>query len=536
MDRPLRTSKSVILTFGAGIGLGAFCMAGVMSGRIPIATPAQASPRITQPAPSLAAGGMEGIPELRSLDASFRTLARAVGPAVVDIKAGHGGGAGQVAVSQGEGSGFIVSGDGWIVTNDHVVSGAKTVTVTMKDGRTYEGKVTPSNDDTSDVAVVKIDAKGLPFLAFADSAAVEPGEFAVAVGAPFGLENTVTIGHVSALGRNTNITGQGQARGYSDLIQTDAAINMGNSGGPLVDVDGQVIGMNTAIYSPTGGSNGIGFAIPSNQVRLISNLLMTKGKITRSMIGVAPETVKEYQRTGLLKDGGARVVRVSEDGAAKTAGLKEGDVIVRIGERPIRNEMDLRNAMLAFAPSTSVEVQYVRNEALKTTKLALKPYVAQTLDPTPNAPSRRRGFGGGGANPFEEFPDFRGFKIPEPGDEKANPFGYRNPAKPESRKVGEPAHLGVDIADVDESVRQQYGLPAAAVGIVIVNVEPGSMASSLGLRSGDLVVAVGGRTVSTGRELQSAMEGVKWGDRVKIKTLRYRKGVRTETTRDVVFK
>lgn len=538
MDSPIRTSKSVYLTLGAGFGLGALCMAGVVTGRVPVATTALAAPQVGLGKPMLATGGADGIPELRSLDASFRTLARVVGPAVVDIKAGHGGEGGQVAVSQGEGSGFLVSGDGWIITNDHVVDGAKTVTVTMKDGRTFEGKVTPSNDDTSDVAIVKIEAKNLPYLGFADSATVEPGEFAMAVGAPFGLENTVTIGHVSALGRNTNISGQGQMRGYSDLIQTDAAINMGNSGGPLVNVDGQVIGMNTAIYSPTGGSNGIGFAIPSNQVRLISNLLMTKGKLTRSMIGVAPEGVKEYQRTGLLKDGGARVARVADDSAAKTAGLKEGDVIVKIGDRPIHGEMDLRNAMLAYAPNTTVDVRYVRDDAVKTSKLTLKPYVAQTLDTTPTRPNRRRGFDGGGENPFDGFPNLRGFNMPGLGDDGgANPFDEpKSDRKPEVRKIGAPAHLGVNIADADESVRNQFSLPKEAKGVVVVSVEPGSIAESLGLKAGDTVESVGGKSVTTGRELQDAMANVKWGDRAKIKTVRYNDGARLETTRDVEFK
>ncbi len=534
MDQPIRTSKNVYLTLGAGFGLGAVCMAGVLSGRVPAISLAQASPQIGVAKATLATGGVDGLPELRSLDASFRTLARVVGPAVVDIKAGHGGGEGQVAVSEGEGSGFLVSGDGWIITNDHVVEGAKTVTVTLKDGRTFEGKVTPSNDDTSDVAIVKIESKNLPFLGFADSSTVEPGEFAMAVGAPFGLENSVTIGHVSALGRNTNISAQGKARGYSDLIQTDAAINVGNSGGPLVNVDGQVIGMNTAIYSPTGGSNGIGFAIPSNQVRLISNLLMSKGKLTRSMIGVGPEAVKEYERTGLLKDGGARIARLSEEGAAKAAGLKENDVIVKIGDRPIRSEMDLRNAMLAFAPNATVGVSYVRDNALRTTKVTLKTYVAQTMETAPR-PNARRGYGGG-MSPFEQFRNFRGFGIPDGGDD-ANPFSDdARPAKPEVRRVGEPAHLGVNIADVDESVRGQFGLPKDVSGAVIVSVERGSIASSLGLKAGDVVESVGGKTVSGGQELQDAMKNVKWGDRVKIRTVHYADGARSETTRDVLFK
>ena len=551
MDQPIRTNKNVYFTLGAGFGLGALCMAGILSGRVPLATTAQARPQganapfVGVGKPQLASGLVTGLPELRSLDSSFRTLAREVGPAVVDIKATHGGGGGQVAFAEGEGSGFLVSGDGWIVTNDHVVDGAKTVTVTMKDGRTFEGKVTPSNDDTSDVAVVKIEAKGLPFLGFADSATVEPGEFAMAVGAPFGLENTVTIGHVSALGRNTNIGGEGRTRGYSDLLQTDAAINMGNSGGPLVNVDGQVIGMNTAIYSPTGGSNGIGFAIPSSQVRLISGLLMTKGKLTRSMLGVAPKTIEEYERTGLLKDGGARVERVSDDSAAKAAGLKDGDVIVRIGDRPIRGEMDLRNAMLAYAPGTAVDVQYVRSGVLKTASLKLKNYVAQTLDTAPMTPNRRRGLGdgnpfGNGDNPFRNFPNMRGFNFPGMGNDDEdgqNPFENGRPnAKPETRTVGEPAHLGVSIGDLNDSVRSQFGLPSDLQGTVVVSVEPGSVAKALGLKPGDVIESVGGKAVHDGAELQEAMKGVKWGDRARIKTVRFTDGARTETTRDVEFK
>lgn len=533
MNQPVRTPKSVYLTFGAGIGLGALCTVGVLSGRVSIATPAQAAPVPTLGKPQLASTSVSGLPELRTLDSSFRTLAREVGPAVVDIKAGHGSGDGRVAVSEGEGSGFLVSGDGWIVTNDHVVDGAKTVTVTLKDGRTFEGKVTPSNDETSDIAVVKIDAKSLPYLSFADSTNVEPGEFAMAVGAPFGLENTVTIGHVSALGRATNIGAAGKMRGYSDLIQTDAAINMGNSGGPLVNVDGQVIGMNTAIYSPTGGSNGIGFAIPSNQVRLISNLLMTKGKLTRSMIGVEPQDVKEYQRVGLLKEGGARVVRVTEDGAAKAGGLKEGDVIVKIGDRAIHGEMDLRNAMLAYGPGESQKVEYVRNGSLEKTTLQLKTYQTQAV-PTSPSPFNNRRRGGGGDNPFEQF------NVPGLGQGDKNDFdldgGGDAPALPEDRKIGEPAHLGIHIADLDESLRKQYGLPASETGVLVVSIEPGSVAAVNGIKPGDVIEMVDGKAVSDGKGLKSAMESVTWGTHKRIKTVRYTDGTRIEATREVNFK
>ena len=532
MDQPIRTPKSVYLTLGAGFVLGAVCMAGVATGRSPLVTPAQAVPQITLGKPMLASGGMDGIPELRNLDNSFRTLARVVGPAVVDIKAGRGSSDGRVMVSEGEGSGFLVSNDGWIVTNDHVVDGAKTVTVTLKDGRTFEGKVTPSNDETSDIAIVKIEAKALPYLAFADSATVEPGEFAMAVGAPFGLANSVTIGHVSALGRDTDIGGGGKMRGYSDLIQTDAAINMGNSGGPLVNVDGQVIGMNTAIYSPTGGSNGIGFAIPSNQVRLISNLLMKGGKLTRSMMGVKPETVKEFERTGLLKDGGARITALGDKNPpAAEAGLKAGDVIVKIGDRAVRSEMDLRNAMLTYTAGTTVDVQYVRDNVLKTVKVKLQAYEAQGGAPAgEERPRRRRGDNGGSEmSPFERF---RQFNIPGFGDDDESAPSENS----EIRKVGEPAKLGVEIADADETVRTRYGLPKESTGAVVVTVAAGSIADNLGLKPGDVVESIDGKAVTSGKDLQDAMKGVKWGDHKRVRTVRYNDGTRLETTRDVLFK
>ncbi len=540
MDQPVRTPKSVTLTLAAGFGLGAVCMAGVFSGHSPLATSAvaQTGPHVVlgKPQATLAGATTDGLPELRSLDASFRTLARVVGPAVVDIKAGRSSGDGRVMVSEGEGSGFLVSGDGWIITNDHVVDGAKTVTVTLKDGRTYEGKVTSSNDDSSDIAVVKIDAKSLPYLTFSDSTSVEPGEFAMAVGAPFGLENTVTIGHVSALGRTTNIGGgSGMTRRYSDLIQTDAAINMGNSGGPLVNIDGQVIGMNTAIYSPTGGSNGIGFAIPSNQVRLIADLLMTKGKLTRGMIGVGIEDVKEFERTGLIKDGGARVTSLLDEGAAKVAGLKEGDVIVKVGDRPIRSATDLRNSMLAYPPNATVPVRFVRSGATKTVSLKLKTYAAPADEQS--RPTRRRGLGGG--DPLgdlrRQFPGFGGGE----GDE-SDPFNLKEDAtpgaKPETRAKGEPAHLGVRIADADETVRTQFGLPKDVAGAVVVSVDEGSIASSLGLRPGDVIQNVGGKTISDGQQLKDAMASVKWGDHVQVKTLRYKDGAKVEETRSIDFK
>ena len=320
----------------------------------------------------MSATSTESMAELHNLDNSFVSLAKFVGPAVVDIhmvsKREMNQGGERVPVEGGEGSGFIISPDGYIATNDHVVGTADTVTVTLKDGREFQGKVTRANDRNSDIALVKIDAKSLPYLSFANSNTIEPGEFVMAIGAPFGLKNTVTVGHISSLGRDTQI----ENHTYTDLIQTDAAINMGNSGGPLVNVDGQVVGMNTAIYSPTGGSNGIGFAIQGSQVKLIENLLTTKGKVVRSMIGIIPEDVKEYEKTqtSYLMNGGARVFEVKGE-PAKSAGFKKDDVIVKIGSTDIHNQQDLRNAMLFYGPGQTVPVEYLRNGQKLTANIKL---------------------------------------------------------------------------------------------------------------------------------------------------------------------
>jgi serine protease Do len=191
--------------------------------------------------------------------------------------------------------------------------------------------------------------------------------------------------------------------------------------------------------------------------------------------------------------------------------------------------MDLRNAMLAYAPGTSVDIEYVRNGSIQKSSLKLKVYQAQTMPTTPSPFGGRRPRSGGD-NPFEQF------NIPGVGKD-GNPFDQGDePAKPEERKIGEPAHLGVQIADVDESVRSQFGLPKTATGVVIVSVERGSIAASLGIKPGDVIENIDGKAVADGKSLKDAMSGVKWGDKRRIKTVRYSDGARMETTRDVLFK
>ena len=232
---------------------------------------------------------------------------------------------------QGQGSGFIISSDGYILTNNHVVGDADKVLVKLLDGREFTAK-TIGTDPPTDVAVIKIDAKNLPILPLGDSGKLEVGEWVLALGNPFGLSHTLTAGIISALGRSRIGIAD-----YEDFIQTDAAINPGNSGGPLINLEGQAIGINTAIFSQSGGYMGIGFAIPINLVKEINNQLIEHGSVTRGYLGVTAQelTPELVQSFGLKDEKGALVAQVTPDSPAQKAGLKQGDMIVKFNGEPI---------------------------------------------------------------------------------------------------------------------------------------------------------------------------------------------------------
>lgn len=259
--------------------------------------------------------------------------------------------------SVGQGSGFIISQDGYILTNNHVVSGADKLTVTLADGREFAGTMVGS-DARSDVAVIKIDGKRLPQLQLGNSDAAQVGEWVLAIGSPFGLPGTVTSGIVSAKGRNSvGITD------YENFIQTDAAINPGNSGGPLVNLQGEVIGINTAIFSRSGANNGIGFAIPINMARNICDQLIEDGAVTRGYLGIllqklTPELAKSF---GLERHQGVLVGDVTDDSPAAKAGLKSGDVVVKYNGKPVANLGEFRNMVAATAPDTAVDMVVMRD-------------------------------------------------------------------------------------------------------------------------------------------------------------------------------
>ena len=262
----------------------------------------------------------------------------------------------------GQGSGFIISKDGYILTNNHVAGDADKVTVKLKDGREFSAK-TIGADPHTDVAVIKIDAKNLPIVPLGDSDKLEVGEWVVAIGNPFGLSHTLTVGVVSAKGRSS----VGLAD-YENFIQTDAAINPGNSGGPLVDLDGRVIGINTAIFSRNGGYMGISFAIPINMVKAIKKQLVSTGHVIRGYLGIViqdmtPELAKSF---GLDDHKGILVAQVSGNSPAEKAGLKQGDVIVEFNGKTVTKVNSFRNRVALKKPGSRQKVTVLRNRKRKT--------------------------------------------------------------------------------------------------------------------------------------------------------------------------
>jgi serine protease Do len=526
---PRNSANNAYVLIGVGIAIGAISMAGISNGVGSSRAIAQDRPVA---GPSLAsANTTESLAELKNLDNSFANLAAFVGPSVVDIKSTtdgtrKGADGERLPIAGGEGSGFIIGSDGTIVTNDHVVGDFDKVTVTLRDGREFLGKVTRAED--SDIAVVKIQAKDLPALAFADSSQVRPGAFVMAIGTPFGLENSVTVGHISALHRaDTEISG----RLYPDLIQTDASINMGNSGGPLVNIDGQVIGINTAIYSPSGTSAGIGFAIPSNQARFITDQLIQKGKVVRAYLGVAPETVKEFRAKELGLDGGAVVKNAPADAPAAAAGVREGDVIIRVGETPIRDSADLRLSMLRYAPGQAVDIELVRDGKRQTIKVTLK-----TAPKPPAAPKvqqngprvYRFGPGNGNGDLFKNLPkEFRD----QFGDDPTLPNEGTNvpPLSDDTPRLG----IGVD--NLTDTLRKEYRVPSGVAGALVSTVVKGSVAERAGMQVGDVVTGIGTKKVTDVQSLRQVMSTVKKGQSLAVRFVRYSNSGRQEVTKTVQF-
>ena len=349
----------------------------------------------------------------------------------------------------GEGSGFFISADGYAVTNNHVVDHAKTVQVTMDDGSIYDAKVVGS-DSKTDLALIKVDAnKSFPFVKFADR---DPrvGDWVVAVGNPFGLGGTVTAGIVSARGRDI---GSGP---YDDYIQIDAPINKGNSGGPAFNMDGEVIGVNTAIFSPSGGSVGIGFDIPAATAKMVVAQLKEHGRIDRAWLGVQiqPVTAEIADSLGLKKAEGAIVAQPQADSPASKAGIVAGDVITEIDGASIKDSRELARKVGMMAPGTKIKVTLVRKGEIKT--------LALTLGKMPNEQQAK-------ADTSDEM------------------------------SAGDTPRLGLNLApakDVAGSGDQ---------GVAVVGVDPNGPAAERGIKTGDVILDVAGKAVANTAEVRKAL-------------------------------
>jgi serine protease Do len=356
----------------------------------------------------------------------------------------------QHQVITGEGSGFFISADGYAVTNNHVVDHAKSVQVTADDGTIYTAKVV-GTDPKTDLALIKVDGnKDFPFVKFADQAP-RIGDWVVAVGNPFGLGGTVTAGIVSARGRDIG------AGPYDDYVQIDAPINKGNSGGPAFDTNGNVIGVNTAIFSPSGGSVGIGFDIPASTAKLVVAQLKDKGFITRGWLGVQvqPVTADIADSLGLKQARGAMVDNPQDGSPAAKAGIEAGDVITAVNGNPVKDSRDLARTISMMAPGTSVKLDVLHKGETK--------QVAVNIGELPN----RRQANAGQDNQSGE-------------------------------TAGAP-HLGLDVAPA----RDVEG--AGRTGAVVTAVDPDGPAAAHGLQTGDVILNVGGKAVSNADEVRSAL-------------------------------
>jgi serine protease Do len=289
--------------------------------------------------------------------ASYAPIVSKVAPAVVTVRSEQRGRSGQRS-GGGLGSGVIVNAAGYIVTNHHVINGADTVEVDLKDRRSFPARVIGS-DEASDLAVLKVDAANLPVLPFGNSEVVNVGDVVLAFGNPLGVGQAVTMGIISAKGRATGL-GDGS---FEDFLQTDAPINSGNSGGALVNTRGELVGINSQILSPSGGNIGIGFSIPANMVRAVTDALVTDGKVHRGRLGVTMQQVTSDVARGLnLKEiGGALVNSVDANGPAARAGIEPGDVIVGVNGQSIADSNELRNKIAQLGPNARVDITLVRD-------------------------------------------------------------------------------------------------------------------------------------------------------------------------------
>lgn len=353
----------------------------------------------------------------------------------------------------GLGSGVIVSADGYILTNNHVIDGANDIRVITSDKRELKARVIGADPNT-DVAVVKVEANNLPTLQFADSSEVQVGDIALAIGNPFGVGQTVTMGIISATGR-----GNLGIEDYEDFIQTDAAINPGNSGGALINANGELIGINTAILSRAGGNQGVGFAVPANLARTVMNQLLKNGKVVRGYMGVTiqPVTGELAKAFNLPNSNGALVGEITPDSPASKAGLKQGDVITELNGVAVNDNRELRLKISQLAPGTTVRLKVLRDGSPRDINV--------TLGELPNE------------------------KTTASNDKSDNNSPY-----------------GLSVENLTPQITRELNLSANITGVVVTDVQDGSRADEAGLRQGDVIQQVSRQAVTNVAEFERAMK------------------------------
>ena len=366
---------------------------------------------------------------------------------------------------EGVGSGFIIDPKGYIVTNNHVVDGADQIQVTLNDGTKFDARII-GRDPKTDLALLKVDSKTpLPFVTLGDSADARVGDWVLAVGNPFGLGGSVNAGIISARGRDI------QSGPYDDYLQIDAPINRGNSGGPLFDAQGRVIGVNTAIFSPSGGNIGIGFAIPAETVANVVSDLRTSGHVERGWLGVQiqPVTQAVADSLALSQASGVLVADVLPNSPAAAAGVRSGDVIVRAAGQPMQEYRDLTKLIAGTRAGTKVNLEVIRDGK------------ARNIDVTVG-------------------------KMPDDNVATNQPTAVDQSSP----------HIGLYLAPLTPESRAEHGLPADAQGVLVAQVEPGSPAQRAGIQAGSLISMVGQQTVSTPDEISKAVQEAAKQDRPSV--------------------
>jgi serine protease Do len=401
-----------------------------------------------------------------------------------DGSGGSGGGDAKGPKAQSSGSGFFISADGYIVTNNHVVENAEDIKVTLTDGRKLSAKIIGRDEDT-DLAVIKVEGTGFPFVDFENSARPRVGDWVLAVGNPYGLNGTATAGIVSAYGRNIGDN-------FVDFIQIDAPINRGNSGGPTFDIYGRVIGINSAIFSPSGGSVGIGFAIPADVADTITKQLIAGGKITRGYLGatiqdVTPEIADSMGMSGKK---GALVADLVPGGPAQKSGVLPGDVIIDLNGHAVGSATELTRLVASQHPGDVLHLSVLRNGKPKTVD------VTSGTRPPPSQLAENDG-----------------------GDQGSGP------ASPQGQHAEHPSALGMTLAPLDAETRGHLGLPADLRGAVVLAVKGSSDAGDKGMKPGDIIVRAGDSDVASPADVVAAVASAKKAGRASILLGIHRDGV-----------